>query len=106
MAISNKMGLVLLAALLVGCGKGEEPLQGERLTIRQAMEAADAADGGAEPEGDATAAATLSVPISLPGQQSLADWTHRGGNAAHLAVHSAYSGAFAPLWTAKVGQGD
>lgn len=100
MTIAKHLGLLAIAAVLAGCNKGELRLQGDRLTPREAAIGAEA-DAAAP-----LAAQPVAVAISLPGQQNLADWTQKGGNAAHAAGHVAYSGAFAPLWAVNVGKGD
>lgn len=99
MAVSRIMGTVALAALLLGCSEGELILEGERLTPREA-ELALAGD-----EAPLSAEATP-VAVALPAQTASAEWTHVGGNAAHLAPNAAFSGALTRVWTANIGQGD
>lgn len=99
MTISRTMGLVALAALLAGCTKGEPILQGERLSPREAELALAA-------EGEALTAEPVAVAIALPAQTASGEWTHVGGNPAHLAPNAAYSGALTRVWTANIGQGD
>ncbi len=98
-SLSRSLGFVALAALLTACNDGEVILQGERLTPREAEAAL--AEGAAPLD----AAGPKAVAIALPGQSG-GDWTHVGGNAAHLAPDAAYSGALTRVWAANVGRGD
>lgn len=88
-----------LLAAVSGCSEGELILEGERLSPREA-ELALAQDGAPLEESN------RAVAVALPGQISNADWTHVGGNAAHLAPNAAFSGALTRVWTANIGQGD
>lgn len=98
--LTRNLGLAALAALLFGCSEGELILQGERLKPREAELALDE-DGAA-----LAVAAPAAVAVALPGQSSSGEWTHAGGNAAHLAPHAAYAGALTRVWGANIGQGD
>jgi outer membrane protein assembly factor BamB len=100
MRIAKHLGLLATAALFAGCNNGELRLAGDRLTPRETIASADAeaaAPLNAQP---------VAVAIALPGPQNLADWTQKGGNAAHAAGHVAYSGALTPVWTVNAGRGD
>lgn len=99
MAVSRIMGTVALAALLLGCSEGELILEGERLSPREA-ELALAGDGAP------LSAEAATVAVALPAQTASAEWSHVGGNAAHLAPNAALSGAMTRVWTANIGQGD
>ena len=99
MAVSRILGTVALTALLLGCSEGELILEGERLTPREA----ELALVGDEAPLEAQAAP---VAVALPTQTSSAEWTHVGGNAAHLAPNAAFSGALTRVWSANIGQGD
>lgn len=103
MTFSYRVGLVALAALMSGCADGELILAGERLSPRDALVGAQGADDTTLP---LPVAGVNAVAISLPGQQANADWTHRGGTAAHLTGNAAYSGAMTRIWSVGIGQGD
>jgi outer membrane protein assembly factor BamB len=100
---SYRAGLVALTALLLGCTDGEVILDGVRQSPREAVIGEDAP--GAEPLA-LGAGAAQPVAISLPAQQSNAEWSHRAGNAAHQPGNAAYSGNLTPVWSARIGQGD
>jgi outer membrane protein assembly factor BamB len=99
---SYRAGFVALTALLIGCSDGELILEGARQTPREAQIGVDAPSSEAAP----LSAEVKSAPIALAAQQANADWTHRGGNAAHQPGHAAYSGGLTPVWGARIGQGD
>jgi outer membrane protein assembly factor BamB len=100
------IGVTALAAALVlaGCER-ELILTGERFAVRTDLEASKATEGGLQPVAPPDRPANQSVPISLPGAASLADWTHRGGNARHTSPHGALSAAPQRIWTANIGTG-
>ncbi|MGB5870848.1 MAG: quinoprotein, partial [Albidovulum sp.] len=102
MTFSYRAGFVALTALLIGCSDGELILEGARQTPREAQIGVDAPSSEAAP----LSAEVKSAPIALAAQQANADWTHRGGNAAHQPGHAAYSGGLAPVWGVRIGQGD
>lgn len=86
-------------ALLAACAEKEVILQGERLSPNTLS------GGEAATPAEPMASGAAAVALSLPGQQSVADWPQVNGNAAHLAVNAAYSGALKPVWRANVGRG-
>ena len=97
-----KIRLIACAGFLLAlaaCAEKEVILQGERLSVRGDL--AGAATAEAEP----AEAASRSVPISLPGQTSLSEWTHRGSNARHLMPHSALSATPQLAWSVTIGEG-
>ena len=93
-----------LMALLAACGNREVILQGERFPVRADLDASIPVEGNPAPTAPVEAG-NVSLPITLPGQTNLADWTHRGGNARHLMPHSALSSAPQLAWSAKIGAG-
>jgi outer membrane protein assembly factor BamB len=99
-----KIRLIACAGLLLAlaaCAEKEVILDGERLSVREDL----AADTGSDGQPAQTEAAQRSVPISLPGQTSLSEWTHRGANARHLMPHSALSATPQRAWSATIGEG-
>ncbi len=99
------LGPLALILALAGCEK-EVILEGERFPVRAELDASLAVEGEPAPTTPALRAANQSVPISLPGQVSNADWTHRAGNARHLVPHSALSSAPKRVWSAAIGTGN
>ncbi|WP_241557852.1 PQQ-like beta-propeller repeat protein [Falsirhodobacter deserti] len=84
--------LVTLAALAVmGCQR-ESVLPGERMDVRAPYE-------------DTGAGANRAAPISLPAQTA-GSWTHRGGNAQHLAGNGQLSAQPSEVWSVKFGAAD
>ncbi len=104
-----------LAACLAGCTPPEEILPGERFGPREAAEAVAAFDPDAPPPAAAPPQPPTRVPdrayvvtgepaaITLPAPRTNADWTHVGGNSAHLMVHPALGATLTRVWTADVG---
>jgi outer membrane protein assembly factor BamB len=86
----------LALATLVACGEKDIRLSGDRLDIRDGTNGAEAV----------AASTNTAAPIRLAAQQNNASWTHRNGGPEHLISHPAYSGAFTPVWTNNIGQGD
>lgn len=112
------VGLALVAGiafLLSGCTTPEEILPGERFGPREAAEAVAAFDPDAPPPAEAPPQPPTTVParpfvvtgdapaIALPAPQTNSDWTHVGGNAAHLTVHPALGPNLSRVWTADIG---
>ena len=93
-----------LLALLSACGERELVLEGERFPIRADLDASVPVEGQPAPTAPAEAE-NQSLPITLPGQTSSGEWTHRAGNARHLMPHSALSAAPARVWSANIGSG-
>ena len=94
-----RLTLAMAAALgLAACGERDVILPGERLDPL----AVTSPDGPAVegPPGITGTALSLAAPVAN------ADWTHRGGNAAHAPGHSALGTAGTRLWSAPIGQGD
>lgn len=90
-----------MLALISGCGEGEVILDGPRQDVRDAV--IGAGPGEAVPLSPTEG---RSVPVSLGAARSNADWPQRGGNAAHRAGNVALGAALAPVWSARIGQGD
>ena len=107
--------LVGLAALLAGCSTPEEILPGERFGPREAAEAVAAFDPDAPVPDEDPPQPPTRVPgrdyvvsgepqaITLPAPRGNADWTHVGGNPAHLTVHPALGASLTRAWTAEIG---
>lgn len=84
------LGLMLLAA----CGQREIILEGERLDTRAVISP------------DSLPAETRAQPVfalSLPAARANAQWTQRGGNAAHDAGHVALGAAQGPIFATSIG---
>ena len=103
MMIRQIAGIGLLT-FLAACGDREVILQGERFPVRDPLEASLPVEGQPAPVAPA-AAENISAPISLPPQTTLANWTHRAGNARHLMPHSSLSAAPQRVWSANIGAG-
>ena len=88
------LGTVALVALLAGCGTKDVRLPGERLDIRDGLASAPVAEVNEARE------------ISLGQQVANADWTHRGGNAAHSMPHLALSATPTLAFAANIGEGE
>lgn len=94
--MSLRVPITALAALvlLAACGDRTPPLPGERLPLRDGLASAPVAE------------ANRSVPLSLPAASVNADWSQRGGNAAHQIAHPALGAALQPLFFTDIGEGD
>ncbi|WP_045389542.1 PQQ-binding-like beta-propeller repeat protein [Falsirhodobacter sp. alg1] len=98
-------GLVTLATLaLMGC-QHEELLPGQRFDVRSPLDASVPTASNPNPTDRIAVAANRSVPISLPAQTSTA-WTHRGGNAQHLAGNGLLSAQPVRAWSVEFGEGN
>ena len=102
MITTFKTALPALAALatlaVAACGEREVILQGPRFDAT----AVTSPDGPAIDTGPVAA----STALALPAPRGNADWTHRGGNAAHLAGHLALGAGATRVFTANIGAGD
>lgn len=100
MTATLRLTMTLAAALsLSACGDREVILPGERLDPL----AVTSPDGPAV-EG---AAPVSSTALSLAAPRANAEWTHRGGNAAHQPEHVALSGGGTTrIWSSGIGQGN
>lgn len=99
MKLSHGVPVLVVLAALAGCGEPEVILEGERAAIRADL-------GGPTGAETRAAEAARAVPLSLPPTQSNADWTHRGGNAAHRIIHPALSAVQGRVFSANIGQGN
>ena len=88
----TRIGLMAGAALLalVSCGDREEILVGERTDLR----------------GESLDEASRSVPISLPGAQTLGAWTHKAASADHDSPHAALSATPSLVLSVPIGEGE
>ncbi|MEM1360323.1 MAG: PQQ-binding-like beta-propeller repeat protein [Pseudomonadota bacterium] len=110
--------LGLSAIVLAGCGPREELLDGDRFDPREVAAATQAAAEAAEagrpptpgepqPKRIPTRGYTVSgeaQAISLPGQRSNADWTHRAGTPAHQITNPALGNNLTQIWSRPIGQ--
>jgi len=99
LSVGLGVALVAVLALVSGCSRKELILPGERLNPRAVLQGDTS--GFATPAGG-----TVSVPITLPAQVANAEWTHRGGSAAHTIAHPALGAGTALQWTASIGAGN
>lgn len=94
-----RLTLAMAAGLtLAGCGGRDIILPGERLDPLAVI-----SPGGPTieaPPGVSSTALSLAAPVTN------AEWTHRGGNAAHAPGHLALGAGSQRLWSAPIGQGD
>ncbi|MBM3605505.1 MAG: quinoprotein, partial [Alphaproteobacteria bacterium] len=99
MTATLRLTLVMAAALgLAACADRDIILPGERLDpLAVTSPDGPAIDG---PAGVSSTALSLAAPATN------ADWTHRGGNAAHAPGHVALGSLSGRIWSAPVGQGD
>ena len=104
---TGKFGVAALAmiAALAACER-EVILEGERFPVRAPLDASLPVEGQPAPIAPPDYPENQTVPISLPGQLSNADWTHRGGSAEHAGAHGALSAAPARVWSVKIGAGN
>jgi len=104
----------LLALGLAACTPPEEILPGERFGPREAAEAVAAYDPDApvpeQPPQPPTRVPSRPyvvtgdpAPLSLPAARSNADWTHVGGNPAHLTVNPALGATLTRAWSVEIG---
>jgi len=91
-------GLFLLSA----CAEREVILSGARVDTRTDL--STSATETAQPASQQ--ARNVSLAIGLPPISANADWTHRGGNARHLAPHGSLSAAPVRVWSAAIGAGN
>jgi len=91
------IGVLSLLVLLQGCAPKEIILEGDRIGPRDVLSGAEAAS--------TEDVAPVAVAITLPPVQRNADWSHRGGNAAHALVNAALGAGTTRIWSANVGQG-
>ena len=103
---SGKIGFagLVLCMGLAGCER-DVILSGERFPVRAPLEDSVPVEGQAAPVAPA-AVANQSVAISLPRASSLAEWSHRGGNASHNSPHGSLSAAPARVWSVNIGAGN
>lgn len=90
---SSAFGMTLLAA----CREPEVILPGQRLDTRAIL-----TETGSQIEGEAAA---RGAALSLPAPRSNADWTHRGGNAAHNGGHVALGAGTNLIFAVSIGAG-
>ena len=105
--------LVLGSSLLVfaaGCARQEVIFEGLREDLRSP--GYDVTDPNAVAEAAERAAADFarfenrSLPANIGTPRQVANWTHRGGNAAHDMPHGTLSAAPAVVWSSKAGTGN
>ncbi|MGR3198612.1 MAG: outer membrane protein assembly factor BamB family protein [Paracoccus sp. (in: a-proteobacteria)] len=99
MTATLRLTLAIAAGLgLSACGDRDVILPGERLDPLAVLSADGPAVEGAA--GITGTALSLSAPVTN------ADWTHRGGNAAHAPGHVQLAPSLNRLWSAPIGQAE
>lgn len=88
------ISLGLALSVLAGCTERDVILPGERLDIRDGLVT------------EAATEVSRAQPISLPGQQANASYTHRGGSATHYITHPALGATLTPVFSADIGEGN
>ena len=104
---TGKIGLagLMLCVGLAGCER-DVILEGERFPIRTPLVDSVPVEGEAAPVAPPLLPENQAVAISLPAAQSLAEWSHRGGNAQHASPHGTLSAAPSRVWSANIGAGN
>ncbi|WP_265499339.1 outer membrane protein assembly factor BamB family protein [Paracoccus beibuensis] len=99
MTATLRLTLAIAAGLgLSACGNRDVILPGERLDpLAVTSPDGPAAEG---PAGITGTALSLAAPVSN------AEWTHRGGNAAHAPGHVQLAPSLGRLWSVPIGQGE
>lgn len=98
MTATLRLTMVLAATLgLSACGERDVILPGERLDPM-----AVASPDGPAIEGPAGVSSTV---LRLAAPRTNAEWTHRGGNAAHQPGHVALGAGTNRIWSAPIGRG-
>lgn len=99
--------LVALAALSVvaACAEKELILPGPRYAVDTDL-AAVPVDAQGQPVAAPAAAASRSVPISVPSGEANASWTQRGGNVRHVSPPGRLSAQPVLVWSAPIGEGN
>lgn len=97
MRLTGILGAAVLMTL-GACAEREVILPGERLDPTAVT----------SPDGPAvvTPAPAANVALRLPGMRAMADWTQRGGNAAHDPGHAALGAGLSRVMSAPIGQAD
>ena len=98
-------GLGLVAVLLTGCAR-EVILPGERFGLREPLAASVPVEGQPVPVAAPAEPQNQSRAMALPAMTSQADWSQRGGNAAHVAPHGSLSASPQLLWATDIGAGN
>ena len=96
-------GLALIA-IVAGCAEKELILPGQRFDVTTPLD--DSLPVAGQPAPQEKSPVNRSVPIRLPAPVNNPDWTHRGGNARHMAPNAALSGNPVRIWTASIGEGN
>ncbi|WP_299502648.1 PQQ-binding-like beta-propeller repeat protein [uncultured Roseobacter sp.] len=90
----------VIAALLVSaCSEPDIILPGKRESVQSILQGEEALPA-------AVASTDEARPISLPAQQSNADWTQSMGSPATRVSHAAFGTATQQIWSANIGDGD
>ncbi|MDH2326196.1 PQQ-binding-like beta-propeller repeat protein [Cereibacter sp. SYSU M97828] len=99
-------GFAALATLTLLAACEKEPiLPGERFDVRAPLSASIPTTQNPTPRDGTGQVANRAVAISLPAT-STGSWTHRGGNAQHIAPHGALSAQPARVWSVDFGAGN
>lgn len=97
---------LVAAATLLGACEREVILPGERFAVRTPLDASIPVEGEALPIAPPDQPENQQRPITLPGMAANAEWTQRGGTAAHDSPHGALSAAPQLVWAADIGAGN
>lgn len=92
MRLLRNAALIALFGLAAACSR-EETLEGDRVDLRA-------------PWGGAETVTNRSLPISLGGQSTNADWSQRQGTSGARPGHPALSASPQRIWSAPIGAGD
>ena len=102
MKLTQILAGAAILGLLVGCGKKELILEGERLDLRSPLGTATQDDASAKPAD----AVNRSLPIALPASVNHSAWTHRNGSPEHRITHPSLSKNLTQIWSATIGSGE
>lgn len=92
-------GLMLLGA----CGEREVILPGERLGLREVLQAEDGFVDQADALNDGI---NREAPISLPAMSTNGSWPQAAGSALFRVDHAQLGRSLTPVWSSSIGQGD
>lgn len=102
MTFNRLILLPVMVALVFGCAKKEEILDGQRFDVRTPLEEAIPTEDGVSPSEEVV---NRVVPIRLPKAQNLSSWTHRNSGADHSAPNLVLSANLTQIWAANIGTG-
>ena len=111
MKMADKMSIKtifagLVAGMLLAACEKDVVLQGARFPVRAPLDASIAVEGAAAPAAPADRPENTSQAIAVGAAQSLAEWTHRGGNARHTAPNASLSASPVRVFSVTLGSGN